>query len=177
MKIPDAPKPRGGSKPGERRGGRRKGSLNFATRERLAREKMAEELAVQIGAPESATAIALHKAMEGRKLAKDDVADVVPIIKGIVEHYQRKSTAIHKKTGLLFVKGDPSDLKEWLQLLVNTLFKLAEFQSAKPRVLMVSAYDEQQSMKTIDADNVIPLNDAVGASRVYRRIMSAGTRR
>jgi hypothetical protein len=42
---------------------------------------------------------------------------------------------------------------------------------------MVSAYDEQQSMKTIDADNVIPLNDAVGASRVYRRIMSAGTRR
>ncbi len=160
---------------GKKTGGRQKGSLNKATRERLDRARAVEQVAAEIGKPGSVTAIALHKALEGRRLAKDEIAEVVPIIKGIVEHYQRKSTAINKKTGLLVVKGDPSDFKEWLRLFVDTCFKLADFQSPKFRAIMVSAPSEQP-MKTIDGDNVIPLNDAVGASRVYRRIMSAGTR-
>ena len=164
---------------GKKTGGRQKGSLNKTTLERLERARVIEQVAAEVGGlgTVKATAVALHKAMEGHRLAKDELVEVIPVIKDIVAHYQRKSTAISKKTGLLVVKGDPSDFKEWLRLLVDTCFKLADFQSPKFRAIMVSAPGEQESMKTIDADNVIPLNDAVGASRVYRRIMSAGTRR
>jgi Na+-transporting methylmalonyl-CoA/oxaloacetate decarboxylase gamma subunit len=171
--------PKGGSKPGERRGGRKRGIPNKATIERLLRGKIAEQVAEEIGAPGTAVAIALEKAASGRRLAKDELEEVVPIIKGIVAHHQQQVTSQDPATGRLVItpQADLSDLKGWLQLFVDTCFKLADFQSPKFRAIVVAAAPQETNQGRGGADNVIPLNDPVGAARVYKRIVSAGTRR
>jgi hypothetical protein len=162
---------------GKKTGGRQKGSLNKTTHERLERARIVEQVAAEIGAPASVTSVVLHKAMEGHKLAKDELVEIVPIIKGVVAHYQRASTVVDKKTGKLRIKGDLSDFKEWLRLFVDTCFKLADFQSPKFRAIVVAAAPNDQQRQVDGADNVINIDDAIGAARVYRRIVSAGSRR
>jgi hypothetical protein len=129
---------RGGSKPGERRGGRLKGSLNIKTRERLEREKIAEQVATEIGA--SATGIAFHKAIEGRRLAKDEIKEAIPIIKGIVAHYQQQVSALNPETGSLVIQpeADLGDLKDWMRLFVDTCFKLATYESPTFKAIVLA---------------------------------------
>jgi hypothetical protein len=62
----------GGSKPGERRGGRKKGSLNLATRERAA----------------IAAGTVLEAKTAGRQLAKDVLSDFTEIFKSMAVRYQ-----------------------------------------------------------------------------------------
>ena len=170
-----------GARPGERRGGRLKGSLNKTTREKLAKANIAEQIAEQIGTPGSATAVALQKAMAGRKLAREEVEEIVPIIKGVVAHVQRQVMVQNATGAVEIAKGsDLGELKDWLRLFVDTCLKLAEFQSPKFRAVMVAAAapgDSGASSSAADGGKVINLDDAVGAARVYKRIVSAGTRR
>ena len=166
---------RGGSRPGS---GRPKGVPNKATIERIARAKITEQIAAEIGAPGSATAVAMHKAMEGRRLAKDELEEVVPIIKGVVAHYQRQSMVLDPKTGKPAIRGDLSDFKEWLRLFVDTCFKLADFQSSKFRAVIVSAPSQQQTdPRQIDGNVVLLDRDPVGAGRVYAIAVKGGMKR
>jgi hypothetical protein len=120
--------------------GRPKGVKNKATLERLEREKRAEKIAAEIGMPVAATSIAFQRALEGRKLAKDEIKEAIPIIKGIVAHYQQQVSEQNPETGRLVIQpeADLGDLKDWLRLFVDTCFKLATYESPTFKAIVLA---------------------------------------
>lgn len=129
--------PKGGSKPGERRGGRQKGVPNKATVERLHKNAIIDQIAKEIGQPTSVAAAAVDRAMSGRKLAKEELEEVVPIIKSVVAHFQQEPFAAVKSGGKA-TKAQWNDFRAWLELFVNTCVKLAPYQSPTYRAILVT---------------------------------------
>lgn len=154
---------------GQRFGGRAKGVPNKSTIERLQREKIAEQVAADLGKPEAARAIA-RVMSRNRVLAKDEIEDVIPILKGIVAKFQEPVMG----AGVVLAESLKDDkgwsrFKDWLELYIETCFKLAEFQSPKYRAIAVVANPPDPAKSN---DNVIRLNDPVGAARVYRTLIA-----
>lgn len=147
--------PRGGSKPGERRGGRVKGVPNRATTELAL---IAERAGVEVHA-------------QGRKLAKEILEDMMYFAVGEAIRYQPLLANGDKNP-----KADEEKFERYLKLTSEVASKLAPYQSPTFRAVMVSS-----AGPSVDDDqnpgNVIPLDDAIGAARVYRRIVAAGGKR
>lgn len=162
---------------GTRIAGRQKGTLNKATVARLERARLAEQVADEVGkaagVPGSAAELAVRKVMEGRRLAKDELEDVVPILKSIAAKYQQ--VAFAKPPGEAIYDSVAWDrLHTWLELFIGTCVKLAEFQSPKFRAILVHAQAEPPQKPA--EDNVVDINDQTAIARVYMRVVS-GRRR
>jgi hypothetical protein len=107
----------GGSKPGERRGGRKRGSLNLATRERAAI---------------AARAVTEAKA-SGRQLAKDVLSDFTEIFKSMAVRYQPLAGNAN---------ADEAKFEKWARLAVDCAARAAPFQSPTFRAVTVVPPDK-----------------------------------
>lgn len=154
-----------GARPGERRGRRSKGVPNRTTVEKLEQAHIAEQIGKELGAPK------LAKVLRNYKLAKDELVEVIPIIKGIVAHFQRRAMRTTPEGGLEIV-DDLDEYKEWLKLFIDTCFKLADFQSPKFRAILAASTAAGDSAPR-DPGRVTRLGDAVAASRAYQQYMVA----
>lgn len=168
--------PRGGSRPNS---GRRKGVPNKATVERLEREKITEQAAAAVaeslGITDSVAARAIEKATRGKSLAKEELEEILPIVKGFVAYFQRQTVDLAPDGSMIMLEnGQMKEFKEWLDRYIQTCFKLADFQSPRFRAIVVAAGPTPgDNTGGSPASNVISLDDQVGAARLYRRIVSA----
>jgi hypothetical protein len=112
-----------GSKPGERRGGRRLGTKNKAT---LERERRAIE--------------ALHKkgAMAPlRALAKDQLAELVPVVKGIVARFQLAAMQAGAPGDDGYRPDFWKELRDWIKTYATVADLAADFESPRYRAIAV----------------------------------------
>jgi hypothetical protein len=161
-----------GARPGERRGGRVKGVPNRTTVEKLEQARIAEQIAKEVGAQNGASSTAAKKILSSQKFAKDELAEVIPIIKGIVAHFQRQAMRATPEGGLEIV-GDLGDFKEWLKLFIDTSFKLADFQSPKFRAIIADVPASVGNLAPGGPVKVARLGDAAAAARAYQRYIQA----
>src|SRR5258708_6920948 len=103
----------GGSKPGQRRGGRKKGSLNLATRERAA----------------IAAGTVLEAKTTGRPLAKDVLSDFTEIFKSMAVRYQPLAGNQN---------ADEARFEKGARLAVDCAARTAPFQSPTFRAVTVA---------------------------------------
>ena len=158
-----------GSAPGERRGGRPKGSRNKATLERLEAERVEKQIQAEVAKraqnAESARRIAEEARAAGRKLANEVLDEFMQLFAGMAAYYQPHPT---KKTG----HEDPAQFKEFARLTVETAKALAPFQSPTYKAIEVRAPAPEPVAKIINAENVVAIDDPVALSRVYQRRIS-----
>jgi hypothetical protein len=154
--------PRGGSNPGQRRGGRQKGTRNKATVEKAL---IAEQ-------------VIARAEMAGKKLVKEVLDKCMGLLMGMVAFYQPSLADKPPNPN-----ADEDKFEKWARLAIECAAKLAPYQSPTFRAVVVApAPDANQpekrkrfTLSSFDGPNGTPL-DAVEASRVYRRIVSAGGR-
>jgi hypothetical protein len=155
--------PRGGSNPGQRRGGRQKGTRNKATVEKAL---IAEQ-------------VIARAEMTGVKLAKEHLSDLLNVFAGMATYYQPSFPGMLTQNP----NADEDKFEKWARLTVQCAKDLAPYQSPTFRAVVVApAPDANQPEKRkrfthsiFDGPNGTPI-DAVEASRVYRRIVSADSR-
>lgn len=165
-----------GSKPGERRGGRKKGTPNKATAER--ERRALEELRGKAQ-------------LLNRALAKDELDDLVPevkelmqVVKGSVAHFQRAAflggTGLPGQSGYVAAAWDK--LREWIILLKDVqvaaaviMAKSADFQSPKYKAIAVMTPPPEMPRED-HGGKVIEINDPQALARVYQRMLLASGR-
>jgi len=122
----------GGSKSGERRGGRQRGARNKATIER--EQKALAELANR--------AKAMVAAGKPLTLAKDELAGIIPMVKDTVGLFQKAAMVDEAGTGAPGQKGFDAakwrDFKDWLEFFATVCHRAADFQSPKYRAIAVA---------------------------------------
>jgi hypothetical protein len=143
------------AKPGQRFGGRAKGTPNKATLERQ-RRTLAE-----LG----------HRAAQANKEAKDELAALIPeakelngVVKGIVARFQERAYAAPPGDP----KYDPAaweQLREWMQFYDDALLKAAsiahkaaDFQSPRLKAVLVSLTGERAAAPSA------PMTDVSGGT-------------
>jgi hypothetical protein len=161
-----------GARPGERRGGRIKGVPNKATIAALNKRKIIDQIAKQTGTSSAVATAVLSKAAGYRKLAVEELEEVLPIIKSVVAYHQVKVMRAGP-TGALEITGALDDFKEWLRLFIETCAKLAPYQS--PTFKAIAVMEPQSSGKPPipDTYGIERLDDPVAASRAYQQLMQA----
>jgi hypothetical protein len=161
---------------GQRFGGRTKGTPNKATIERLERERIAEQVALQSAvAAQSAPAAEREIAKAGterRKLGKERLEELLEIAVGATAYFQPTlKNGVERNPN-----ADWTQFQKWFQIAHAVAATVSPFQSPTFRAIMVAApppkHDEDRK-----SGDVIPLNDPVAASRIYRRIVSASSGR
>jgi hypothetical protein len=153
--------PKGGSKPGERRGGRQRGTPNKTTMERLLRA-------------ERETAVAQA---EGRKLAKEVLDDFMVLFAGMAAHHQPMPRGQAAPPGR---QPDEAKFEKYARLAIATAADLAPYQSPTFKAIAVMA----PQIPALGGGDVLSLehavemsvDDPVQVSRVYRFIMTGEQR-
>ena len=140
--------------------GRPKGKQNKATLERIERERMAEQIATAAGHPGTGAAIA--KAMDkNHPLARTELEEVLPILKGIVAHFQKIPFAA-SRAGQIGNKSDWDTFRTWLVLFIDTCTKLAPYQSPTFRAIAVTGPDpERQGIVRFVVENAPVMIEAM----------------
>lgn len=143
--------PRGGSKPGERRGGKQKGTLNKATRERLA-------LAVRE---------VQDAKRQGRKLAKEVLDDLMHTALGRAAYYQPAAGDQPAKA-----HADEDKFMDAMRLAGYFAKCLAPYQSPTFKAIQVhGSLEVNIPAQPAAGGNVITLDDPVAIARVYQNTM------
>lgn len=107
-----------GAKPGERRGGRAKNTLNKATVERaLIAEQEIEKAKAS-----------------GRKLAKEYMQDFLPILAGMAAYYQPTFPGMTTQNR----NGNAAEFERWLRPTMEMMKMLASFESPTFRAIVVA---------------------------------------
>ena len=164
--------PGGGAKPGERRGGRKKNSLNKATIAKLRDAQVAEKVAEIINAPPQAGATLQH--YPARTRAKDELSEMIPVVKSHVGQFQQAAIA----SGM---PGDPKFnpslwkmYKDWWDLYVKVCDTAADFQDPRLKAqLWVAPPADIAPPRQDDDRRVVRMADPVRASRLYQQAMQA----
>lgn len=110
-----------GAKPGERRGGRAKGTKNKAI---LERDRIAAEIAARTVA---------DARVAGKKLAKDVLEDFMLLFAGMAAHHQPAPP-----TGAPNAYANEEKFNEYAQLAVSCAHKLAPYQSPTFQAIMIA---------------------------------------
>jgi hypothetical protein len=136
--------PRGGSKSGERRGGRQKGTLNKRT---VARVAQAERHFAEAKA-------------EGRKLAIDELAWLASVLREGVEHFRPHFDRTDVESENRYLR--------WATALRQVLSALALYQSATYRAVLMTqppaAHDDPSA-----AERLIAFFDRMAETQAYER--------
>jgi hypothetical protein len=133
------------TEPEKRRGGRPKGALNKRTLEKIAREKVVEQLKEEARRAEL-SAEAFDDARRNRKkLAKDILEDFTMLFAGMAAAYQPyPGSHIEKRNGQETTVNDNPNMNEgqfvkYASLAVDAANKLAPFQSPTYRAIQIAA--------------------------------------
>jgi hypothetical protein len=189
-----------GAKPGERRGGRQKGSLNKRTVQDLAHAEEAAKIAAEIGIPKERAEHALQvlqRAAIGRRLAKDEVEEsLIPMAKAVLMHVQTRILMYERDRDGRLVLGpdakprpvfgpdgkqqiDPgADLSEylrWAEFFSTLLFGVMPYQSARLSAIL-SLPAPQAAVEANGGAEIVRMGNPVAASRAYQQLMQAPRR-
>jgi hypothetical protein len=149
--------PRGGSKPGERRGGRQKGTPNKFTASRAV-----------VLPPTFAASKPLYLR------AKDELAELVSVVKGHVGQFQLAAVGADG-SGLPGQPGhDPvkwDTFLKWMAFYRSVCDSAADFQDPRFKAIAIMAPPPSPPQTGDQRDNVVQITDPVGASRVYLNIV------
>jgi hypothetical protein len=156
---------------GYKTGGKQKGTMNKATRERLESERIARQAQEEV-----------NKAADRKiKLGKDVLEDYMGAFHNVAAAYQNRIAVLLEKQRATSLTPDErtelraslAEFKEWGSLTAETARKLADFQSPKFKAIAVMA-PPPSLPKPVAGKNVIPLNDPVAAMRVYQNMLRVG---
>lgn len=145
-----------GAAPGERRGGREKGTPNKATIERAL----------------IAEATAADARINGKKLAKDVLEEFMFLFAGMAAAHQPLPPNAVSPPGH---KADEAKFEKWARLACAQAAELAKYQSPTFRAVQVTASQPLPNSpggKQIDGE-VIRL-DQLSIAKVYRQIVGGG---
>lgn len=157
---------------GYKTGGKQKGTLNKATRERLEQEHIARQAQDEV-----------NKAAERKiKLGKDVLQDYMAAFHNVAASYQNRiAVLLQAQQARALTPPEAAELrtamaefKEWGTLTAETARKLADFQSPKFKAIAVMAPPPNLPPPIPTGKNVIPLNDPVAAQRVYQNMLRIG---
>lgn len=128
----------GGSKPGERRGGRQLGAKNKTTIERENQARLEVDRARMIDEARAANAseVVTQAKAAGVKLAKDILEDFMRLFAGMAAIHQPLPDGVEIPPGR---KPDPEKFLAFAKLAVSTASDLAPYQSPKLSAVMVGA--------------------------------------
>ena len=149
---------------GKKTGGRKAGTPNKATLERMERERIGEQIAIAAGQPGAGAAIA--KVMDANHVwAKDELAGIIPTIRSIVDHFGKAPMKAIAGKGRA-TKENWAALRTWLQLFIDTNHKLAPYQSPTYRALAVMGGEatEQGGVVRFIVENAPVMIEAVAES-------------
>lgn len=149
---------RGGSNPGERRGGRRPGSRNKATVERELQAGVAQVV------------IDANPATSPIELAKDVLGKMMKIAEGAAGLFQPKNPESGRLEGI----EDWDRFGQWLDRTIVCAKELAKYQSPQFRAILVTPPPPQELPRHGDGAKVIDINDPVALERVYKRMLGVG---
>ncbi len=163
--------PRGGAKPGERRGGRPKGGLNKATAAKLLDAQVAEKVAEIIGAPPQEGATLQRYTSRAR--AKDELAEMLPVLKGHVGHFQQAAIASGLPGTEKFNAAIWKMFREWFDLYLKACDTAADFQDPRLKAQLWVPPPADMPARQDDERKVVRMGDPVRASRLYQQVMQA----
>lgn len=138
-----------GAKPGQRRGGRAKGTPNKATIEKAI---IAEQ-------------IVTRATMEGRKLAKEVLDEFMTVFAGMAATHQPLPPGTPIPPGR---HPDLDKFEKYARLTVETAARLAPYQSPTFKAITVIAPPSQPPQQLPGSGNVISIDDPDALARVYR---------
>jgi hypothetical protein len=147
---------------GTRFGGRAKGTMNKATRERLEAERIAEQARKEVDDAYN----------RNKKLGKDMLEQYMMAFHGIAAIHQN-NIAQAVSAGQEIAPADLAGFKEWGKLVVDTADKLADYQSPRFKAIAVVAPPPSANgteLKRGD-DNIYRLDDPVMISKVYANLI------
>ena len=109
-----------------------------------------------------------------KKLAREELEEFVPILKGTVARFQQRAlgpdgSGAPDQPG--FRPEAWATLKGWMEFYVYALNTLADFQSPKFKAIAVMAPPPAPPVER--RDNVVQLDDPVALARVYQRRITA----
>jgi hypothetical protein len=134
--------PGGGSKKGERRGGRGRGTKNKATLERERQAQLEVEKAALLAKAEAAGSEVLAAQAEGKKLMKQIAFDFAQLFAGIAAFHQ-PYPGWHQDASGKWVNDNPNydeaRFRDYGKLAVDTALGAASYESPKLSAVMVGA--------------------------------------
>jgi hypothetical protein len=143
-----------GAKPGERRGGRLKGSKNKAT---IEREIIAEQTLARAR-------------MEGKKLGKEILEEFMIVFAGRAAHYQPRPPELPPNPN-----ADEAKFLAYARLATDCAKSLAPYQSPTFRAIAVEHNNPQlrsyQELPLNSFDEHREVIDPIEAAKVYQRLM------
>jgi hypothetical protein len=162
--------PRGGAKPGERRGGRQKNTPNKATTARLLDEQVAEKVSEIIGATQTKAQV---QTIMRRVRAKDELEELIPVVKGHLAQFQAAAIAAGGPGAPGFSTALWDRLERWIELFHKILNTTADFQDPRLKAqLWVPPPQEMPAAPGAPA-KVVRLGSSQAASRAYQQFMLA----
>lgn len=154
--------------PGERRGGRKKGTPNKATTAKLLDAQVAEKVDAIIGGGAPASALTPYPA---RARGKDELAELILVVKGHVAKFQQAVLAMGEPGGETYNWALHDRYVRLLELFHKVSDSAADFQD--PRLKAQLWVPPPQEMPKSVEGKVVRLGNAVAASRVYQQTMQA----
>jgi hypothetical protein len=167
--------PRGGAKPGERRGGRKKNSLNKATIAKLHDAAIVERVAADIGADKTMVDAALKRAqaLQGFR-AKYELIELAMVMKNHLLHFQEAAMAAGLPGAKGYSKALWDEVKEWGKFYLDLCDTVADFgPDARIKTIAMVMAAPPESPKA-QPENIHQIEDANAASRVYLRVVKGG---
>lgn len=153
--------PGGGSKKGERRGGRQVGSLNKKTLEREAL------LLREAEARRAANAVAEHKAAN-RKQGREVLYEFMMMFGGMAALYQPNPPTHDRNPN-----ENEERFRTYASLACDQAWRLAHWEAPKFKAIAVPTPVPLPAERPGDDAKVIDINDPVALARVYRRVITA----
>ena len=177
-----------GAAPGERRGGIAKGGHHKRTEaKRLLKEVLSEpDAQALVGAIVKAE---VKTPTASQRKAVEVLGEFMEAIRAVAARVQNQLAQLYlaepatadaagRKEWTKQIVALEAKFEKWAGLTLLASSKLAPFESPTFRAVFVAAGPGNGDGARVIDGNVIPLDsDAVGAARVYRRIVSAGSRR
>ncbi len=156
-----------GAAPGERRGGRAKGTRNKATVERLKREEIREQIEREIAATTKAST------EQSQRRAKDRMEEFLPLLAGYAAYFQPTYPGMPQQNP----NGNETAFKSWFGMFLDVAKALAPYQSPTFKATAVTVSmpnaDAPAALPRPTGENVIDLTDQNAIAQNYRRIVSA----
>lgn len=167
--------PRGGSAPGQRRGGRKPGTPNKAKAAERALEAEAKEIIAHVEGGNPAAVMAALQARSRSFRGLDEMIELAKVLKNYVVDYQAAVAAVGGKPG---VKGFNAALwdrfKDWSEFYFGSCEKIAAFQDPKIKATFhVPAPRLGDDAKVIDEGKIVRIGNPQAAARAYQRLMLA----
>jgi len=171
-----------GSEPGERRGGRNKGTPNKAMAVKREQEREAQQIASEIGTDPVALQAALERARARKIRGLDEMMELAKVLKNDVIAFRAAAVA----TGMPGARDEDgreirntalwNEYKAWAEFYFDLAAEITQYQEPKLKAtasMQIPGVGGAPA-KVIDGEaKLVRTGDPVAAARAYQRFMQA----